>query len=120
VHSTDAWGESPVISDDVRKMLATKEFENEAGYKENIGKDAEAAASRAMGVGSDETVERAKKLCQARVDWKLEIGKKCERFLATEWTRPARHSRARTPLCPATPELPWPRRPLQSSSPPSR
>jgi hypothetical protein len=35
-----------------------------------------------MGTGNAEIVERAKKLCQARVDWKLEIGKKCERFLA--------------------------------------
>jgi hypothetical protein len=82
VRSTDAWGESPTISDDVRKMLGTKEFEKETAYKENIGKDAEATASKAMGVGNAETVERAKKLCQARVDWKLEIGKKCERFLA--------------------------------------
>jgi hypothetical protein len=82
VHSTDAWGETPTISDDLRKMIAMKEFENETSYKQNIGKDAEAAASKAMGVGSEETVERAKKLCQARVDWKLEIGKKCERFLA--------------------------------------
>ncbi len=82
VRSTSAWGETPTISDDLRKMLGAKEFVNEAGYKENIGKDAEAAASKAMGVGSEETVERAKKLCQARVDWKLDIGKKCERFLA--------------------------------------
>lgn len=82
LRSPNAWGETPTISDDLRKMIGTKEFENEAGYKENIGKESEAAASRAMGVGSEESVERAKKLCQARVDWKLEIGKKCERFLA--------------------------------------
>lgn len=82
VRSTDAWGETPTISDDLRTMIGTKEFENETAYKANIGKDAEASASKAMGVGSEETVERAKKLCQARVDWKLEIGKKCERFLA--------------------------------------
>lgn len=84
VRSTDAWGENPVISDDLRKMLATKEFENETGYKQNIGKEAEAAASKAMGTGSAEKTELAKKLCQARVDWKLEIGKKCERFLALQ------------------------------------
>ena len=82
VRSTDAWGETPVISDDLRKMLATKEFENETAYKQNIGKEAEAIASKAMGTGKEEIVEQAKKLCQARVDWKLEIGKKCERFLA--------------------------------------
>jgi hypothetical protein len=84
VRSTDAWGETPVISDDLRKTLATKEFENESGYKQNIGKEAEAAASKAMGTGSAERVEQAKKSCQARVDWKLEIGKKCERFLALQ------------------------------------
>jgi hypothetical protein len=84
LRSKDAWGETPTISDDLRKMLGTKEFENEAGYKENIGKDAEAVASKAMGTGNVEIVERAKKLCQARVDWKLEIGKKCERFLALQ------------------------------------
>lgn len=84
VKSTDAWGETPTISDDLRKMLGTKEFENESGYKENIGKDAEAVASKAMGTGNAEVTERAKKLCQARVDWKLEIGKKCERFLALQ------------------------------------
>ncbi len=82
VRSTDAWGETPTISDDLRKMLATKEFENETAYKQNIGKEAEAVASKAMGTGKDEIIEQAKKLCQARVDWKLEIGKKCERFLA--------------------------------------
>lgn len=84
VRSKDAWGETPSISDDLRKMLGTKEFENETGYKENIGKDSEAMASRALGTGNAEAVERAKKLCQARVDWKLEIGKKCERFLALQ------------------------------------
>gem|GEM_PF-3541867 len=84
VRSKDAWGETPSISDDLRKMLATKEFANETGYKENIGKEAESVASRALGTGNAEAVERAKKLCQARVDWKLEIGRKCERFLALQ------------------------------------
>jgi len=84
VRTPDAWGENPVISDDLRKMLGTKEFENETAYKQNIGKDSEPAASKAMGKGGPELVERAKKLCQARVDWKLEVGKKCERFLALQ------------------------------------
>lgn len=84
VRSTDAWTETPVISDELRKALAAKEFANETAYKENIAKDAEAAASKAMGKGDPESVERGKKLCQARVDWKLEIGKKCERFLALQ------------------------------------
>jgi len=84
VRSKDAWTETPVISDELRKALGAKEFENETAYKENIGKEAEAVASKALGKGDPESVERAKKSCQARVDWKLELGKKCERFLALQ------------------------------------
>jgi hypothetical protein len=78
--SSAAWADVPAVSDDLKKALASKDLEKETAYKNGIAPDADEVAGRAI-KGNAEAMVRAEKLCKGRVDYGLELGKSCQRFL---------------------------------------
>ena len=80
--STEAWLEATRISDDLRKALAAKELSGVTGYRDDIARRAEAAASRAIFAGKPDEMARAKALCEFAGSFGVTLGKQCKGLLA--------------------------------------
>jgi hypothetical protein len=80
--STAAWAEATRISDDLRKALAAEELSGVTGYRDEIARDAEVVAAKAISSGKPEEMARAKALCEFRGSFGLHLGKQCKGLLA--------------------------------------